>query len=82
MSVWQDNRIWNALNFQMEQGHFFHYDFVASNSNSGFGRCQFTVQAFGDLDDDTLYSTFERSGAADQHGVNAAGGLYIDLVVE
>ena len=79
---WADNAIWNALNFQQEQAHFFHYDFVAANDLTGYGSCQFTAQAFGDLDADLTYSTFERTGAADRNGVNAAEGLYIDLVVE
>ena len=34
-------------------------------------------QAFADLDGDTtIFSTYERSGAADRNGVNAAAGLY------
>ncbi len=82
MTEWTDNRMWNALNFQQEQAHYFHYNFQASNSGTGFGECQFTAQAFGDLDDDLVYSTFERSGAADENGVNAAAGLYIDQEVE
>jgi type IV pilus assembly protein PilA len=81
--VWANNPVWNALNFQMEQGHFFHYNFVSVNTITGFGRCQFTAQAFGDLDADvTLYSTYERTGAADENGVNAAAGLYIHNDVE
>ena len=82
IGLWNDNNVWNALNFNMEQGHFFHYNFRASNAATGFGVCQFTAQAFGDLDDDLLYSTYERGGAGDQNGVNAAGGLYIDQEVE
>jgi len=82
MTEWSDNRMWNALNFQQEQAHYFHYNFQASNSGTGFGECQFTAQAFADLDDDLIYSTYERSGAADQNGVNAAAGLYIDQEVE
>ena len=82
ISEWGSNPMWNALNFGMEQGHFFHYNYVSSNSNTGFGACQFTAQAFGDLDNDLEYSTFERSGAADQNGTNAAAGLYIHRVVE
>ena len=54
-----------------------------TNTNTGFGECQFTAAAYGDLDDDdTLFSTYERAGAADQQGVNAAAGLYIDQEVE
>jgi type IV pilus assembly protein PilA len=83
MGLWSDNDVWNSLNFQQEQAHFFYYNFVASNAETGFGACQFTAQAFGDLDDDnTVYSTYERAGAADQNGVNAAAGLYIDQEVE
>ncbi len=80
---WTDNNVWNGLNFQQEQAHFFRYQFLANNTSAtGFGECQFTAQAFGDLDDDGEYSTFERSGAADQAGVNGSAGLYIHRVVE
>ncbi len=82
ISEWGDNSVWNALNFGMEQGHYFHYNYISSNSNTGYGACQFTAQAFGNLDNDGLFSTFERSGGADQNGTNAATGLYIDHVVE
>lgn len=78
ITLWSANEVWNGLNFGQEQGHFFHYNFVYTNTLTGYGSCQFTAQAFGDLDGDkTLYSTYERSGAADQGGVNAQGGLYI-----
>lgn len=83
MALWTDNPVWNGLNFQQEQGHFFHYQFIYNNTTTGYGRCQFTAQAFADLDGDTtVYSTFERSGAADENGVNAAAGLYIDQDTE
>lgn len=89
MADWSNNPVWNGLNFQMEQAHYFHYEFVANNSGTGFGTCQFTAQAFGDLDGDAAggggaqpFSTYERSGAADQNGVNGAAGLYIDQEVE
>jgi hypothetical protein len=76
--LWTDNKVWNALNFQMEDKHYFHYDFKWSNVAGGYGKCQFTVQAFGDLDHDGVFSTFERAAAADEMGINAAAGLYID----
>jgi prepilin-type N-terminal cleavage/methylation domain-containing protein len=83
MTEWTADPMWNSLNFQMEQAHYFHYRFRSLNSNTGFGTCQFTAQAFGDLDGDAaVFSTYERSGAADQNGVNAAAGLYIDQEVE
>ena len=82
MSEWIDNDVWNGLNFQMEEAHYFHYNFKWANAEGGFGECQFTAQAFGDLDGDGVFSTYERSGAADMHGVNAAAGLYIDQETE
>ncbi len=82
MTEWTSNPVWNSLNFQQEQAHYFHYNFMASNSGAGYGECQFTAQAFADLDHDGVYSTFERAGAADRNGVNGAAGLYIDQDVE
>jgi prepilin-type N-terminal cleavage/methylation domain-containing protein len=79
---WNNNAVWNGMNFLQEQGHYFHYNFVATNELQGYGRCQFTAQAFADLDDDALFSTYERSGAGDIQGVNAAIGLYVDQEVE
>jgi len=46
------------------------------------GGCKFTAQAFGDLDEDGVFSTFERSGAADENGTNAGADLYIDQELE
>ncbi len=83
ITFWTDNTVWNGLNFQQEQGHYFHYQFVYSNNVSdGFGQCQFSASAFGDLDDDGIFSTYERSGAADSSGVNGAAGLFIENDVE
>ncbi|MCH9687388.1 MAG: hypothetical protein K0V04_38495 [Deltaproteobacteria bacterium] len=82
MSLWTDNPVFNGLNFMQEQAHYFHYEFRWKNAPTGFGECQFTAQAFADLDDDGVFSTYERSGAADKNGVNAAAGLYIDREIE
>jgi len=82
ISEWNDNDVWTGLSFQQEQGHYFHYNFLALNSGgtgvgAGYGACQFTSQAFGDLDADGSFSTFERGGAGDNNGVNGAVGLFI-----
>jgi len=82
IALWNDNPVWNGLNFMQEQAHYFHYNFLALNEITGYGRCQFTAQAFADLDDDAIFSTFERSGAGDIQGVNGGIGLYIDQEVE
>lgn len=79
---WNNNPVWNGMNFLQEQAHFFHYNFKAVNNTQGYGQCQFTAQAFADLDADLVFSTYERSGAADIQGVNASIGLYVDQEVE
>lgn len=83
-AVWRDNSVWSAIDYLHEQGHYFHYNLIWDNGGGGgtYGTCMFTVQAFADLDDDGVYSTYERSGAGDQQGVNAAIGMYIDNEVE
>ncbi len=82
MKVWTDNPVWKQIDFQVESPHYFHYNFRWKNFPSEFGSCQFTAQAFGDLDGDGVFSTYERAGAADEMGVNAAAGLYIDQELE
>lgn len=82
IAEWNNNAVWNGLNYMQEQGHYFHYNFKYENNLNGYGACQFTAQAFANLDGDLIYSTYERSGAADINGVNAAIGLYIDQEVE
>jgi type IV pilus assembly protein PilA len=82
ITAWGMNSVWNGLNFLQEQGHYFHYNYIYVNTTTGYGACQFTSQAFGNLDGDTVFSTFERSGAGDLNGVNAAAGLYIANDVE
>ena len=82
ISEWNDNRTWNGLQFVQEQPHYGRYNFVYNNAGTGYGTCQYTAQAFGDLDGDQVYSTYERSGACDNLGCSAAGGLYIDREVE
>ena len=82
IALWNDNAVWNQMNMVMEQAHYFHYNFKWANGASGYGECQFTAQAFADLDGDGIFSTYERSGSADMHGVSASAGLYIDQEVE
>lgn len=68
---------WAALGVHIDVPHRFHYRFSAGPC-PGKGSCAFTSQAFGDLDDDGVWSTFERSGMRDATGPNAAAGLYLD----
>lgn len=78
--MWSGNPLWTTLDFSVLEPHAFHYN-VRWRSFDDPSGCQFTAQAFGDLDDDGVYSTFERAAAADHVGVNAPG-LYVDKEVE
>ena len=75
---WTDNEVWSGLNFMQEDSHYFHYRFVAKNEGTGYGECQFTIQAFGDLDGDGIFSTYERAGLANDQGVIAGAGMYVE----
>ena len=78
--LWTDNPTWRQLGFSEKRPHRFHYN-VRWRYDERADGCQFTAQAFGDLDDDGVFSTFERAAAADEHGVNTLG-LYIDQEIE
>lgn len=78
-AAWSENPVWQKIDYAHQTGHYFHYDVRWEVSPQG---CKFTVQAFGDLDEDGTFSTFERAAAADASGVNAAAGLYIDNEME
>ena len=83
MDLWTSDPVWSGLNFVQEMPHQFHYNFIWDNDVSdGYGTCVFTIQAFADLDDDGIYSTFERSGLADRNGVAAPYGLFVDRELE
>ncbi len=71
---------WDAWRgFGLEQPHHYHYTFVSEPVTGG---CKFTAAAHGDLDDDGVFSTFERSGASSLDGVAASPGIYIDQRTE
>lgn len=79
---WSDNRVWRAMEFSQTKAHAFHYNFRYENFPGAYGGCQFTAQAFGDLDSDGVFSTFERVGIADETGVRTEGGLAVDHELE
>ena len=83
LTLWNDNGTWNGLSFEQTQGHYGHYDFRFTNGDTAaYGNCQFTAQAFGDFDDDAVFSTFERSGSCDKVGCAGAVGLTVINEVE
>jgi hypothetical protein len=80
-SMWNDP-IFSTIGFKIDVPHRFHYQVVAENYTESpdlnYYPCSFTAQAFADLDDDGIFSTFERAGAADDIGVNDAAGWYVE----
>ena len=53
---------WSALNFQMNDQHYFGYQYDSAGS---LAAARFTAQAYADLDCDGELSTFERYGYGD-----------------
>jgi hypothetical protein len=71
---WEDDRTWSEMGFGPGPLRF-HYRYRWANTTTGYGDCRFTVQAFGDLDGDGVFSTFERVGHAGIDGVEPVGDL-------
>ena len=64
--------VFKSLNFTVEQPSAYQYQFVSEGTESG---ARFTARAFGDLDCDGVFSTFEKTGSigSDGHVVLAPG---------
>ncbi len=59
---------WSSLNFQMNDQHYFGYQFASTGTTSA---ARFTASAYADLDCDSIQSTFERYGYGDESGTQA-----------
>lgn len=76
---------WSALNFQMNDQHYFGYSFVSAGS---LASAQFTARANADLDCDGTLSTFERYGygSEDTHfgecSMRSASAMYTNSETE
>nr|MCH9680601.1 hypothetical protein [Deltaproteobacteria bacterium] len=68
------NVIFSAVGFAPSDPEFM---YSLRWNNDSRGACQFTAQAFADLDDDEIYATYERASAIDHNGANHAG-LFVD----
>ena len=84
LSEWTANPLWLDIGFRHTGGHYFHYSYSFKNlvTADGHGACEFTVRATADLDDDGIWSVYERSGHADRTGVKAEAGLRIQHPLE
>ncbi len=73
--LWEDPS-WKALGFALEDPHYYSYRFTSDGD-------QFSVGAYGDLNCDGVYSTFEMSGKFMSDGtIGGAGGIYQDRPLE
>jgi prepilin-type N-terminal cleavage/methylation domain-containing protein len=83
-SIWSSSPTWQALMFSVDSPHYYHYAYTSTGSvTPGFGS-KFHAQAYGDLNCDGVYSTYELYGewnSAD-HDVHGSGGFFIDKALE
>lgn len=73
--LWTD-ATWQALKFSMDDPHYYAYEYQASGTGTS---ATFTVAAYGDLNCDGVYSTFEMVGSVQADGtVTGQGGMFIN----
>ncbi len=74
-TTWQDsNGSWSALNFSVDDPFYYQYQYTSAGTD---GTSTFNAQAFGDLDCDTILSTFARTGSVTtDNNVTGGSGLY------
>jgi len=66
-SLWMDES-WRALNFSMDDPHYFRYAFTSTGSGTG---ASFIARAHADLDCDGDLSTFSMAGVAQFAGTSS-----------
>lgn len=71
---WETDGPWEALQFSISDPFYYSYQY---NSTGLTNNSVFTASAFGDLDDDTSYSTFVRFGSVQEMEVRGSAGMYI-----
>lgn len=76
--VWAPDTSWNALNFAINDPHYFVYTFTSVPGTDATGAgAAFTAAANADLDADDECSTFERAAIAEGPGdVRGSLGIY------
>jgi prepilin-type N-terminal cleavage/methylation domain-containing protein len=73
--------VWVALNFNIPDPHNFMPSYASGGTGTG---AAFTAGAYGDLDCDGTYSTFQRYGAISSAtgDVQASGAAFVDQEIE
>ena len=82
--LWDDST-WSALSFQMSDQHFFAYEFDSSGTLSD---ARMTATAYGDLDCDGVWSTFQKLAFGDPQAprsecsIRGAAAFYVENETE
>ena len=77
--TWQ-HPTWQALDYTIDGPHYFAYEYDSAGVGAG---ASFTARAFGDLDGNGVFSTYERAAHVDEHdAVLPTGGLWVKDQVE
>lgn len=78
--LWDASPTWLALSFSIADPHYFSYEYVSMGNGPS---ALFTARAQGDLDGDSIPSTFERVGQLNaSREVQGSGGVFIALELE
>jgi type IV pilus assembly protein PilA len=74
VALWQTTQ-WTALNFAVSDPFYYEYQYDSAGADA---TSSFVAHAYGDLDCNKTFSTFERNGSLDsQMNVMGGAGLYI-----
>ncbi len=75
---------WSALQFTVDMPHYYRYAYASTGSANPGPGSNFHAQAYGDLNCDTKYSTFELYGEWNNldHDVHGSAGFYTNDPLE
>jgi type IV pilus assembly protein PilA len=75
-----DSKEWAALNFSVDDPFYYWYQYVSSGTDTS---AKFSAYAYGNLDCDGIYSTFQRSGTVlTDRSVSGGSGLFSNNDIE
>jgi type IV pilus assembly protein PilA len=78
-TYWNDPT-WSALNFSVDDPFYYSYQYNSAGTETS---ANFQAWAFGDLDCDGIYSTYQRSGSVlSDRSVSGGAGLYTKNDIE
>jgi hypothetical protein len=72
-------QLFSPLNFSIDDPFYFHYGYMSTGTDRA---ARFTAGAYGDLDCDDAWSTYERAGSVDSLWNVTGSGLYVHDDIE